>query len=196
VAADVVGDAHARRPDRSVRLLGVDGELSPVAARGDEHRIRQIATNLLANALQHTPAEAQVTVRVGWLDPAAARLVAADWPADRPAALLEVADTGPGIPTEQVDRIFERLYRVEASRVRAFGGGAGLGLAIVAAIVAQHDGRVSVDTGTGTGATFRILLPVDDLRSHRAAAGQVAGDDLVGVESVASQDRAERPGPA
>ncbi|MCK2221454.1 HAMP domain-containing histidine kinase [Actinomadura sp. ATCC 31491] len=143
VAADTIRDARARVPGRPVRLTGLGGPLAPVAVTGDEARLRQVAANLVGNALTHTPPDAAVTVGVG----RAAGL-----------AVLEVADTGPGVPPEHVPRLFDRLYRVGQGRSRA-DGGAGLGLAIVAAIVEAHGGRVEVDTAPGRGARFRVLLP-------------------------------------
>ncbi|MFD0479515.1 sensor histidine kinase [Nonomuraea thailandensis] len=110
---------------------------------GDEARLRQVAANLIGNALCHTPAEASITVRVG---------------SAGHVAVLEVSDTGPGVPPEHVPRLFDRLYRVGQGRSRA-DGGAGLGLAIVSAIVRAHGGRVELDTAPGSGATFRVLLP-------------------------------------
>jgi two-component system OmpR family sensor kinase len=72
-------------------------------------------------------------------------------------AVLEVADTGPGVPPEHVPHVFDRLYRVNQGRTRG-SGGAGLGLAIVAAIVHAHGGEVELDSRPGEGATFRVLL--------------------------------------
>lgn len=110
---------------------------------GDEARLRQVAANLIGNALYHTPPDAAITVKVGRSDG---------------MAVLEVADTGPGIPPEHVPHLFDRLYRVGQGRSRA-DGGAGLGLAIVSAIVRTHGGRVELDTAPGKGAAFRVLLP-------------------------------------
>ncbi|MGR6922997.1 sensor histidine kinase [[Actinomadura] parvosata] len=143
VAADTIRDARVRVPERQVRLAGLDGGLAPVTVVGDEARLRQVAANLIGNALAHTPPEASVTVRVGSFGG---------------LAVLEVADTGPGVPPEHVPHLFDRLYRVGRGRSRA-DGGAGLGLAIVAAIVRAHGGRVELDTAPGAGATFRVLLP-------------------------------------
>jgi two-component system OmpR family sensor kinase len=166
LAADAVRDAHARVPGRSITLdcddsaFGADG---PATVSGDEARLRQVATNLLNNALQHTPAGAAVTVRVGrCARPAhAPTSVVGTGPAPgTPLAVLEVTDTGPGLAPDQAGRVFERLYRADASRQRA-SGGAGLGLAIVAAIVVAHGGRVELRTGPGNGAAFRVLLPAE-----------------------------------
>jgi two-component system OmpR family sensor kinase len=74
-------------------------------------------------------------------------------------AALEVVDHGPGLSPEQSSRVFERFYRADASRTRAHGG-SGLGLSIVAALVAAHGGRVEVESRPGEGATFRVLLPL------------------------------------
>jgi two-component system OmpR family sensor kinase len=166
IAADTIRDAYARRPDRPVRLAALgadDGAFEPVTVLGDEHRLRQVATNLVSNALQHTPTQAAITVRVGrlarlrpWYNPAAA--IGAELPPATPVAVLEVVDTGPGVPSMHAERIFERLYRADPSRNRR-NGGSGLGLSIVAAIVSSHGGRVEIDTAPGRGSAFRVLLP-------------------------------------
>nr|WP_213454119.1 HAMP domain-containing sensor histidine kinase [Micromonospora sp. NBRC 107566] len=168
IAADTIRDAHARTPGRVIRLSALDESsetFEPVTVLGDEHRLRQVATNLVANALQHTPDSAEVTVRVGRLDPRVAgtsadRVVAVGpgYGLTTRAAVLEVSDTGPGVAAEHAQRVFERLYRVDPSRARN-AGGSGLGLAIVAAIVLAHGGRVELDPGRAPGATFRVILP-------------------------------------
>jgi two-component system OmpR family sensor kinase len=155
-----------RVPSRYIHLSILDERaetFEPVTVLGDEPRLRQVATNLVANALQHTPEDAQVTVRVGRPDageaePPPVTAVGADLPPGTPAAALEVADTGPGMGPDEAERAFERLYRAEASRSRVHGG-AGLGLSIVAAIVQAHGGRVELWTEPGQGARFRVLLP-------------------------------------
>jgi two-component system OmpR family sensor kinase len=73
---------------------------------------------------------------------------------------VEITDTGPGMAPDDARHVFERLYRADPSRSRRHGG-AGLGLAIVAAIVQAHAGRVELYTAAGAGARFRVLLPVD-----------------------------------
>ncbi|WP_250037414.1 sensor histidine kinase [Paractinoplanes maris] len=166
VAADTIRDAHARAPERVVRLAGLrddDDTFDPATVLGDEHALRQIATNLVANALQHTPKDAQVTVRVGTL---AARPPAPGGVVSGPVsvtggdiAVLEVADDGPGIAAEHAPRVFERLYRADASRFRGKGGGSGLGLSIAAAFVQGHGGWIELDPSGAGGATFRVVLP-------------------------------------
>jgi two-component system OmpR family sensor kinase len=91
-------------------------------------------------------------------------------------AVLEVSDTGPGIPAEHAGQVFERFYRADASRSRE-AGGSGLGLAIVASTIHANGGRVQVETAAGSGATFRVHLPCSATPSRprrRAAAGDGA----------------------
>ncbi|WP_432493850.1 sensor histidine kinase [Kineococcus auxinigenes] len=160
VASDAVHDARALAPDRAVRLVGVREGTGPSSAvvLADEAGLRQVVTNLLANALHHTPAGTPVEVAVG---PVAGP--------SGPESVLEVRDHGPGLAPEQAEKVFERFYRVDASRRRGTGGGSGLGLAIVASIVGGHDGTVAVTPTPGGGATFRVRF--------RAAPAQPAGAD-------------------
>ncbi|MFI1990295.1 sensor histidine kinase [Actinoplanes sp. NPDC020271] len=167
IAADTIRDAHARMPGRKVLLGGLDDDeetFEPATVLGDDHGLRQVATNLVANALNHTPDGTRVTVRVGHqlagpADGAAVRSGAVTVREGLPVAVLEVEDDGPGVRPEHATRIFERLYRADPSRNRAKGGGSGLGLAIVAAIVHGHGGWIELHETPGGGATFRVLLP-------------------------------------
>jgi two-component system, OmpR family, sensor kinase len=134
-----VDDLRAAAPDRPVNYEST----GPVVVTGDENRLRQVLANLLENARTHTPPATQIDVRVG------------ESGAD---AVIEVADHGPGMSEEDAARAFERFYRADPSRARE-SGGAGLGLAIVAAITEAHGGRVEVQTELGAGATFRIWIP-------------------------------------
>lgn len=147
IAADAVQDTRAIAPDRTITLIGTDGQLRPTEVAGDERRLRQVVTNLMANAVSHTPAGTRIEIAVG---PGAA---------GQGGVRLEVRDHGPGIDPDQVSRVFERFFRADPSRQRGRGGGTGLGLAIVAAIVAAHDGRVGVTRTPGGGATFVVELP-------------------------------------
>ncbi|TCO20528.1 two-component system OmpR family sensor kinase [Kribbella steppae] len=143
VAADALHNAQAVQPDRDISLKILPGSEAPVVA-GDEARLRQVLGNLVSNALHHTPPEAPITVSVGTRDG---------------EAILEVSDTGPGLTEEQKARVFERFYRADSARARATGG-SGLGLSIVAALVAAHRGRVTVTDTDPHGATFTIHLPL------------------------------------
>ena len=143
LAAETVHDARARVPERTIGLVGLTGELEPVAFRGDDSRVRQVLGNLLANALMHTDGDVPVEVATGLEDG---------------MAVIEVRDHGAGIDPAVADKVFERFYRVDKARSRARGG-SGLGLAIVAAIVDQHHGRVTARETPGGGATFRVEFP-------------------------------------
>jgi two-component system OmpR family sensor kinase len=145
LAGDAVHDARGLDADRAVTLVGLNGR-GPQAAvvTGDEDRLRQVVANLVANAVRHTPAGTPIEVAVGREDG---------------AAVLEVRDHGTGLTPEQASRVFERFYRLDSSRRRGTGGGSGLGLSIVAAVVAAHAGGVQVLTTPGGGATFRVTLP-------------------------------------
>ena len=149
LAADAVQDARVVAPGRKIDLTVGTGAAFLVL--GDEARLRQVISNLMNNALTHTPAGTPITVRIlaGFQggDPAV------------PAAILEVADRGPGLTREQAERVFERFYRADQARDRRTGG-TGLGLAIVQALVAAHGGTVGVNTAPGEGATFWITLPL------------------------------------
>ncbi|MDO3702301.1 HAMP domain-containing sensor histidine kinase [Micromonospora sp. C28SCA-DRY-2] len=147
LASDAVEAARVMAPERRIELEIEPGS-GPLVVYGDDGRLRQIIGNLMTNALTHTPAEASVTLRLR-AEPGN-------------LAVVEVADTGPGLAPEQAERVFERFYRVDAARTRRAGGntGTGLGLAIVAALVAAHHGTVEVAETPGGGATFRVRLPL------------------------------------
>ncbi|MCV7152743.1 HAMP domain-containing histidine kinase [Mycobacterium pyrenivorans] len=142
LAADAVHDAQSIAPQRSIRMEVFDGPGTPEVL-GDEARLRQVLSNLVANALQHTPETAGVIVRVG---------------TEADATVLEVCDEGPGMRPDDAQRIFERFYRADSSRTRA-SGGTGLGLSIVDSLVHAHGGKVSVTTAPGYGSRFRVTLP-------------------------------------
>jgi two-component system OmpR family sensor kinase len=148
---------------------------------GDEVRLRQVIGNLMSNAITHTPdgSPVEVTIRAGTLDPAPGNSsgngsapASGDVPMTgqgaRPAVILEVADRGQGLSSEQAEHVFERFYRADRARTRT-AGGTGLGLAIVAALVAAHGGRVWVSSAPQHGATFGFALPLaPEAISHEA----------------------------
>ncbi|BFV58143.1 HAMP domain-containing sensor histidine kinase [Kitasatospora sp. CMC57] len=146
LAADALHDLTALDPGRPVSLTGPAGTGSPQAAPvlGDEARLRQVVTNLVGNAAKHTPPGTPVRIGVG-----------------RTAThcLLEVADSGPGLTPDQSAQIFDRFYRVDLSRSRQDGGGAGLGLAIAHALTSAHHGSLTVDSIPAQGTVFQLRLP-------------------------------------
>jgi two-component system OmpR family sensor kinase len=116
---------------------------------GDPHQLRQVVANLMRNALTHTPTNSAIEVRVT---------------SEGNDALLQVRDHGRGLPPGDPAELFERFWRAEKGRERG-PAGAGLGLAIVAAIVDAHGGSVHAANADGGGASFVIRLP-----AHRPAA--------------------------
>jgi two-component system, OmpR family, sensor kinase len=154
LAADAVQDARVIAPGRQIELSVGAGPAFLVP--GDEVRLRQIIGNLMSNALTHTPAGTPVEVRVQSGTLPATGGAARNSPN---AVSLEVADRGPGLIPEQTERVFERFYRADPARGTSTGG-AGLGLAIVAALTAAHGGTATVDSAPGEGTTFRIILPL------------------------------------
>ncbi|HEX3828266.1 MAG TPA: HAMP domain-containing sensor histidine kinase [Sporichthyaceae bacterium] len=162
VAADVVHDARAGSPDHPTDL---DVTGPPPIVLGDESRLRQVLHNLVSNAQRHTPPGTPIVVRVGVRDA---------------VATVEVVDGGPGLPEYARHRIFERFYRTDTARGRD-SGGAGLGLSIVAALVAAHSGAIDVVDTPGGGATFRVrlplLAPVGEVPQPRSAGNRGVADD-------------------
>ncbi|MDO9409096.1 cell wall metabolism sensor histidine kinase WalK [Patulibacter sp.] len=140
IAEDVAEDARAIDPARTITPTGT-GE---AIVHGDDGQLRQVLTNLVRNALVHTPAgtpvEITTTVEGGHVE-------------------IEVRDHGQGLPSEDPQAIFGRFWRSEGGRTRGKSG-AGLGLAIVAAIVEAHDGTVRAGTAPGGGASFVVRLPL------------------------------------
>jgi two-component system OmpR family sensor kinase len=138
LASEAVDAARAIDPERAIQVEAA----APALVTGDAGRLRQVLDNLLENARVHTPAGTRTTVAV------------------RPGAdvvTITVADDGPGMDAEIAARAFERFYRGDPARSRETGG-AGLGLAIVAAIAEAHGGSVRVEESEGT--KVQVMLPV------------------------------------
>ncbi len=143
---DVVEAAvEAARAVEPERPIGFELSERPVLVEGDEGRLRQVVDNLLANVRRHTPAGSAAYVSLEVSDG---------------HAVLDVADSGPGVPESDREFVFDRFFRPDASRGSQLGG-AGLGLAIVRSIVTAHRGQVSVRPARPHGAVFEIRLPLD-----------------------------------
>jgi two-component system NtrC family sensor kinase len=112
------------------------------ALRANPIRIRQMLDNLIGNALKYTPDDGRIHVGIQ---------------AEDSQLILQVSDTGPGIPADEQNRIFEKFYR--ATNVVEGSRGSGLGLAIVKSIVDSHQGRVWVESTLGQGSSFFVVLP-------------------------------------
>ncbi|MDA8291052.1 MAG: HAMP domain-containing sensor histidine kinase [Actinomycetota bacterium] len=154
VASDAAADAQVLTPDREIDVDAPDA----VTVLGDGQRLRQVATNLVQNAVRHTPAGSPVHVGVR---------------KEGERALLTVRDEGPGLTSEHAARVFERFYRADPSRARG-SGGTGLGLSIVKSIAEAHGGTASVVTTPGAGATFVVELPVAPAPQEQPPAGSPA----------------------
>jgi Signal transduction histidine kinase len=125
--------------------LHVDVAASVPSVRGDEARLGQVLVNLLHNAVKFSPDGGEVRVSVR---------------AAPPDVVVAVTDHGVGIPRAAQARIFERFYKVDRARVRGDSAGTGLGLAIARHIIAQHGGRIWVESTEGLGSTFSFSLPI------------------------------------
>ncbi|GAA2218654.1 sensor histidine kinase [Streptomyces nogalater] len=153
LAADALHDVQALDATRPVTLTGPGGGKPATApAHADEARLRQVVTNLIGNAVTHTPPGTPIRIGVGTVGR---------------HAVLEVADQGPGLTATERAHVFDRFYRTDDSRTRATGG-SGLGLAIAHALVTAHAGQITLVTAPGRGCTFRVLLPLPDPLDDRA----------------------------
>jgi two-component system OmpR family sensor kinase len=155
VVRDAVADAMAVEPERPISAQAPPRLIAVV----DERRIRQVLANLLGNVRAHTPPTAQVAVRLGPV---------------QGGVLIEVADSGPGMSTEDAARAFDRFHRAaeqangtpdsgdDGQAMRpdySSGGGSGLGLSIVQAIATAHGGQATLESWPGHGTRVRIWLP-------------------------------------
>jgi signal transduction histidine kinase len=126
-----------------VLAADITSQVPPIP--GHATHLRQVLDNLIANAIKFTPSGGTITVRL-WQN--------------ETRVVLQVADTGIGIPHDQLGRIFERFYQLDGSMSRRYGG-TGLGLALVKEVVKAHGGQVTVQSTVGEGSTFQVWLPLE-----------------------------------
>lgn len=138
LAADAVESLRSRATEAGLTLKL---NLTPVEIDADRTRIHQVVVNLLTNAVKFTPTGGTVHVRVA---------------ADGTLARLEVTDSGPGIPADELPRVFDRFWRGHTATGTS---GSGIGLAVVAELIHAHHGRVEAHSDPGHGSTFTVLLP-------------------------------------
>jgi two-component system, OmpR family, sensor kinase len=131
------------QPLAEERGIGVDLDLEEAEPIGDAQRIAQVITNLLSNAIRYNREGGRVSVRLR---------------EENGEVILAVADTGIGIPEDELGSIFKRFYRVDKARSREMGG-TGLGLAICQSLVTAHGGTLECDSDLGRGSTFTVRLP-------------------------------------
>jgi two-component system sensor histidine kinase ResE len=129
--------------EKNIELVDRVNDLPTMVGDGD--RLAQVFTNLVDNAIKHTPEGGKVVVRgdtaSGWIS-------------------IHVDDSGAGIPSEDLSRIFERFYQVDKARSGGKGRGVGLGLAISRQIVESHGGRIVAQSSVGKGSRFTVQLPI------------------------------------
>jgi len=163
VVADAVDATHLEAEARQIRLK-VRGQHG-LSVRGDEDQLVAAVRNLISNALNYSPDHTRVMIGVS---------------RDGHFAEVSVADQGIGIPERDLERIFERFYRVDPARSRATGG-TGLGLSIVKHVCSNHGGDVRVWSSEGSGSTFTLRLPLpdedDDEPDHEDRLRQVTADE-------------------
>ena len=131
--------------DLQVETKGTPADLTTT---GDVERLDQVLSNLMGNALRHTPSGGSILLRAE-STPKGVRII--------------VRDSGEGIAPENIPYIFERFWRGDKSRQRSSGSGSGLGLAITQQFVRAHKGEISVDSELGVGTTFTIDLPKSEI---------------------------------
>jgi signal transduction histidine kinase len=164
-----VGRLFERLRDRHAQVLqdkdiALDLRAHPetLTVRADPKRIEQVLQNLVSNAARHTPDGGRISVS------------AEETPTD---VVISVQDTGPGIPPEHLDRVFDRFYKVDVSRTgTTVPSGSGLGLSIVRAIVERHGGRVTASNGPNGGACFTVTLPAGSKLESSGSASNVPHD--------------------
>ncbi|MCC5668380.1 HAMP domain-containing histidine kinase [Nostoc sp. CHAB 5784] len=145
IVSDLVEEFEAMATAAGVKLTSLIQVHQPLNIIGNADQLYRLFSNLIVNAIQYTPRGGEVTVFLDRNDY---------------NAVIKVQDTGIGIPKHELNRIFDRFYRVSSDRSRS-SGGSGLGLAIVQAIVQSHHGSIDVQSEFGKGSTFTIKLPFD-----------------------------------
>jgi PAS domain S-box-containing protein len=156
VAAESVETARPLAEEKNITLTLATGPVPLLA--GDGARLAQLLDNLVSNAVKFTPAGGRVDVRAT---------------SSRGKAILEVRDTGMGIPAEEQEHVFERFFRTTRATEQAIQG-TGLGLAICKAIVHAHGGQITLASSDGEGAAFRVAIPIRAVQSAAPAQEEIA----------------------
>jgi CheY-like chemotaxis protein/anti-sigma regulatory factor (Ser/Thr protein kinase) len=181
LAQKAVGLLSVQAAEKGLRLFSVVDPSTPRTVLGDAMRLRQILVNLLGNAVKFTAAgEVSVTV-MGCGEAGGPRRIS-----------FTVRDTGPGIPPEQQQRIFDSFSQADSSISRRFGG-TGLGLAISKSLVEQMGGCLTVESEPGRGAAFRFDIPIEVVEecsqpARRNGAAKARFSDLPELRIVVAED--------
>jgi two-component system OmpR family sensor kinase len=156
VLDDAVAGLRAAHPERQVSVT----HRGPLTVLGDRDQLLQVVTNVLTNAAVHATAPVPITVTAAH---------------EGAEVVIRVVDSGPGLAPQQAAQVFDRFWRADAARTRERGG-SGLGLSIVAALVADHGGRVTFDSDVASGTTVTVRLP----------AAPVGGAEMLSSEPAAA----------
>jgi PAS domain S-box-containing protein len=156
IAAESVETARPLAEEKGITLTLATGPLALIA--GDRARLAQLLDNLVSNGVKFTPAGGRVDVRVR---------------GQRGQAVIEVRDTGMGIPSEEQKHLFERFFRTAQATEQAIPG-TGLGLAISKAIVHGHGGQITLASSEGSGTTFRVSIPIRHRQPEGVEQAEVA----------------------
>jgi len=139
---------------------------------GDEVRLRQMMLNLLSNAIKYTPEDGEVRLSLSH---------------DEGFAVIQVSDTGIGIPEDQLIKIFDRFYRVDKGRSREMGG-TGLGLSIAKWVAEAHGGEILVTSELARGSTFTVMLPIVERSSDDESAEEQDVSDGAAVKEISHHE--------
>lgn len=163
LASSIAGEMRLMAEDRGIEIdLSA---LQKTVIRGDRARLKQIVVNLLDNAIRFTPPGGTVSLRTA---------------ADHAGSVLEVADTGIGIPSSSIPHVFDRFFRVDEARSRE-DGGAGLGLSIVKSICSVHGAEIEVESRLECGSCFRVRFPRRSIGAAALAKPEVPGGASAGA---------------
>lgn len=146
LAKMVMGLLQVQATKKEITMEVCDEALTPVSIEADPHQIKRVLINLVSNAVKYSPRKGHVVICVQQVDD---------------TAVIEVTDTGYGIPEESLPYVFDRFHRVEKLKDKA--AGTGLGLAICKALVEAHEGQITVASEEGKGSTFTVMLPTSTL---------------------------------
>jgi signal transduction histidine kinase len=148
---DLSQDVEVLARDKNQQF--VPGPVEDLSVIGDRTKLKQLLLNIFNNAIKYTPPGGKISYKAY---------------RQKGAAVIEVSDTGIGIPAENIPFLFERFYRVDKTRSRAEGG-SGLGLSIAEKIVEAHGGTIEVESAVGKGSTFKVSFPLanPDVRTRK-----------------------------